>query len=309
MTPNSYLVLGDWGTSVCRLYLCQWQQGSLQVIARSKGSGIKQTNDFEASFSALYQPWRQQFGILPIYLIGAVGSNLGWNLAPYLDCPTDQAHLLQQGLTFRVDDLDIVILPGLRCQNRHGLPDVMRGEETQVFGYLSEQAEPSGQQLICLPGTHTKWVLCENGQVLSFLTSPVGELFDALCQHSALIAPEGDGGWCNSSFESGMTKGLASDSHFLHCLFAVRALQVVQHQSTEQARSFLSGLLVGADVKASMQDFHLFDQVVLIGSAQICHLYASAIHSLGIKTQQLSCERATVAGLQSLMLSSLSQAV
>lgn len=309
MTTDQYLVLGDWGSSVFRLYLCVWRHGQLEIKARAKGEGIKNTDDFEQCFFTLYDPWLKQYGSCPVYLIGAVGSNLGWNVAPYIECPADQSQALSQSLNFTVRDVNISILPGLKCHNQQDLPDIMRGEETQVFGFLAVLSKSEGQELVCLPGTHTKWVLCENGRIISFITSPVGELFDALCHHSALIHLTEQEQWCQLSFEAGLEKGLATSSNLLHTLFAVRSLQVVENKSIAQARSFLSGLIVGADVKAAMQDFHLFSEVTLIGSAAICQLYAKAATQLGISNKHYTCEQTSILGLQQLLISSIKEAV
>lgn len=300
MAQSELMILGDWGTSACRLYLCRWQENTLTVEDRTRGRGIKNNLDPEACFFELCQGWFDQFGNLPVFLIGTVGADIGWRLAPYVTCPTDQHGLLSEAVIFKARDIEFTIFPGLSCENRHGLPDIMRGEETQIFGYLSQQQSSGGEQLVCLPGTHTKWALIDDAQISSFVTSPVGELFEVLSKHTVLLNPLEKDLWCEESFSRGVEVGLNKSSNLLHTLFASRALQVLDGQSNTQAGSYLSGLLVGADVKAAMQDFHLFSHVTLIGSEKVSGLYSSALTKLNISSTLYSSEWSTINGLQTL---------
>ena len=292
------MILGDWGTSVCRLYLCNWQDDTLTVIDRKQGKGIKHTEDAEQSFFVLCQHWLAQYGKMPVFLIGTVGADIGWKTAPYVKCPTDRYQLLNQATCFTARGIEFTIIPGVSCHNRHNLPDIMRSEETQIFGFLSKEQTLPTEQLICLPGTHTKWALLKHDKIASFLTSPIGELFEVLSYHSVLLSPLEGKCWSDKHFEQGIEVGLAHTSNLLHTLFATRALQVTDKCDNTEAASFLSGLLIGADVKAAMQDFHLFSQVTLIGSERICALYEQALDKLSIKCIQVSSETATLDGLK-----------
>ncbi|GAB5379115.1 MAG: 2-dehydro-3-deoxygalactonokinase [Aliiglaciecola sp.] len=294
------MILGDWGTSVCRLYLCQFIDEQLTVVDRKAGPGSKKDLDLEQSFFNLCSDWLEEFGRVPVFLIGTVGSNIGWKLVPYVSCPTDQHQLLASAMSFDARGVPFTIFPGLSCQNRHKLPDVMRGEETQIFGFLSQQPNHPAEQLVCLPGTHTKWALLEHDSISSFITSPVGELFEVLSNHSVLLNPIDDDSWDQKGFSEGLDIGLSKTSNIIHTLFATRAKQVLNNQSNTQASCFLSGLLIGADVKAAMQDFHLFSNVVLIGSSKINSLYEVALNKLNIRTEHYTSEWATTCGLQAL---------
>ena len=109
----------------------------------------------------------------------------GWREAPYLPCPEDLYELAENLVEVRAG---VRIVPGMRCSNPLGAPDVMRGEETQLLG--ARELEPRlehGRQLVCMPGTHTKWVSLHDGVVHEFLTAPTGELFAMLCDHSVLV--------------------------------------------------------------------------------------------------------------------------
>ena len=156
------------------------------------------------------------------------------------------------------------------------------------------------EQLVCLPGTHAKWALLKGDQICSFLTSPIGELFEVLSHHSVLLTPLSLGHWDERSFQDGLAVGLSATSNLLHTLFATRSRQVMLQHNNAEAGSYLSGLLVGADVKAAMQDFHLFSHVTLIGSAKINRLYVTALEKLDISSSQFTSEWATLHGLETL---------
>ena len=299
-TASNLVILGDWGTSACRLYLCRFHQQQLSVIARTQGRGIKHCNDPEACFFELARAWLEQYAAIPVFLIGTVGADIGWHQAPYVSCPANKKDMLTAGITFRARDNDFTILPGLSCENRHQLPDIMRGEETQLFGFLSQQIHSTEEQLICLPGTHTKWALLQADNIQSFVTSPVGELFEVLCHHSVLLNPASHQSWCTESFTQGIQVGMRKSSNLLHTLFATRALQIIDKKNNDQAAAYLSGLLVGTDVKGAMEDFTLFSHVTVIGSDHICSLYVEAFKHIGISTQLFSSEDATLLGLQAL---------
>jgi 2-dehydro-3-deoxygalactonokinase len=299
-SASNLVILGDWGTSACRLYLCRFHQQQLSVVARTQGRGIKHGNDPEARFFELAQAWFEQFGAIPVFLIGTVGADIGWRQAPYVYCPTNKKNMLSAAIKFQARDIDFTILPGLSCKNRHDLPDIMRGEETQLFGFLSQQGNSTKKRLICLPGTHTKWALLKEQSIESFVTSPVGELFEVLCHHSVLLSPSDHKSWCTESFTHGIQVGMRKTSNLLHTLFATRAYQIIDKHNNTQAAGYLSGLLVGADVKAAMDDFHLFSHVTVIGSDHICSLYVEALKHIGITTEQFSSEDATLLGLQAL---------
>ena len=301
---DGLMILGDWGTTVNRLYLAQWQHGKLNILARVEGQGTKNNADPEASFFQLSQAWRQKHGVMPVYLIGTVGSNIGWKQVDYVACPADHSHSLEKALRFNVRDTDFVIFPGLSCINRHGLPDSMRGEETQIFGFLAAQARQQGfhpeQQLICLPGTHTKWALTENGKVSTFLTSPIGELYEVLCLHSVLLKSATVKDWDDKGFKQGLTLSVKSTSSLLHTLFATRSQQVIDGYTNAQAAGFLSGLLIGSDIKSAQRSFDEFSHVVLIGTSHVNSLYEEAFNYYDVTTEIHSSEWATTEGIKTI---------
>lgn len=298
------MILGDWGTTVNRLYLAQWQDNELTILDRAEGQGTKNNADPEESFFQLSQKWLTQHGPVPVYLIGTVGSNIGWKQVNYVACPTDHSRTLDTALRFNTRGVDFVIFPGLSCINRHGLPDSMRGEETQIFGFLADQAKQHKpipeQQLVCLPGTHTKWALIENGIVTTFLTSPIGELYEVLCLHSVLLKSATVKDWDDRGFKQGLSLSVKSTSSLLHTLFATRSQQVIDGYTNAQAAGFLSGLLIGSDIKSAQRSFDEFSHVVLIGTSHVNSLYEEAFSYYDVTTEIHGSEWATTEGIKTI---------
>ena len=119
-----------------------------------------------------------------------IGSRQGWREAPYVACPAAAADVAQGMIA--VDWRDghrVLLIPGISCRDGQGVPDVIRGEETQIFGAVSGDGG-----LFLLPGTHSKWVAVEKGRIISFATFMTGEVFGVLRQHSILgRTMQGDG--------------------------------------------------------------------------------------------------------------------
>jgi 2-dehydro-3-deoxygalactonokinase len=277
------LVAGDWGTSHLRLFLCQ-HDGS--VIATLDGPGAPQVHgNFPETLDALLRGWRREHGSLPVVLCGMVGSSLGWRQAPYLPCPARPEQIAQACVELR-DGL-VHIVPGLSCRNRLNAPDVLRGEETQILGALRlNPALSCGRQLLCLPGTHTKWVLLEDGSVREFLTAPTGELFGVLCEHSILVNDQrqrqdlhaaSDG----PAFEHGLMQiQRFPGASLLHRLFECRSRRLTGDLHSDEAMPLLSGMLIASDVQGAVRLFAASaarTTVQLIGAARLTTLYARAL--------------------------------
>jgi 2-dehydro-3-deoxygalactonokinase len=199
-----------------------------------------------------------------------------------------------------VVDGRIHIVPGLSCLNRFGAPDVLRGEETQLLGALS-LLEP--RQLVCLPGTHTKWAVVEEGQVRDFFTAPTGELFAALRDHSVLVRPPqgSDAAIDAQAFNKGVASVAAHpDAQILHRLFECRSRSLNGELPATATAAYLSGLLIASDVHGALRALSSAfapSTVVLIGAPQLTQLYASACATLGLHTNQVDGATASLAGL------------
>ena len=285
----------DWGTTNLRAWTLD---GDGAVIGRKRfplGVSRLAPGDAAARFATDVRP-ALGAECLPAILCGAIGSNLGWATAPYADCPADFADLAGK-LTPVADGVRIV--PGLRCRGITGAPDVMRGEETQILGWLAQRPDRRhGRHLVCHPGTHAKWVLIEDGRIVRFVTAMTGELFAVLSQHSLLKsdAPADD----EAAFDEGLAAAGAGDALAAR-LFSARGRIGGGQAEPASMPSYLSGLLIGAEV-ASLPPL-LGAQgaaVTLLGDAALCARYARALGRAGVETEIFDGEAAAIAGLWAL---------
>ncbi len=259
----------DWGTSSCRAYR---MTGAGQIIARaSSPSGILQVaaGAFPSVLRAIVGDWLAD-GETTIILCGMVGSRQGWVEAPYLPCPADPAAIGAALVRVPFDGADVWLIPGLSDRDEAGTPEVMRGEETQIIGAL-DAIGPSG--LVCLPGSHSKWAHIDAGRIAGFRTYFSGEAFAALRGGTILGRMMDDAPHDSGAFARGVARS-ADGGHLLHQLFGVRSLALFGELTTAQTASYLSGLLIGHEIRAAMP---AGAAVHLIGAAGLCGLYAEAI--------------------------------
>jgi 2-dehydro-3-deoxygalactonokinase len=304
-------ICGDWGTSRLRLSLCSGER----VLESRQGPGIGALREPAAdALRPLIASWRTTYGPLPLFLCGMAGSRNGWRETPYLPCPADLGALATAALRFDSDGTEVAIAPGLSCTSRLGAPEVMRGEETQMAGALTLRHElGTGRHLLCLPGTHTKWACLEDGVVGDFLTALTGELFGLLRDYSTLTRVTGVGasGQARSTtgisvdseegFESGLeAASTLKSASLLHALFSARSRQLLDGCAREWALSYLSGLLIGSDVRGAMPLFAAQGEAVLIGDVALNERYARALRGLGIAVSCLDGDECALAGLRSL---------
>ena len=263
----------DWGTSSFRAYRMT-EAG--QIIARaSASSGILQVaaGEFATVLRTIVCDWLAD-GETKILLSGMIGSRQGWVEAPYLPCPADPAAIGAALTRIPFDGADILLIPSLSDRDEAGTPEVMRGEETQIIGALDEIG-PAG--LVCLPGSHSKWARITDGRIASFRTYFSGEAFAALRTGTILGRMMDDAPHDSAAFARGVARS-ADGGHLLHQLFGVRSLALFGELGTGQTASYLSGLLIGHEIRAALPTTMT---VHLIGAAPLCALYADAIAVCG----------------------------
>jgi 2-dehydro-3-deoxygalactonokinase len=172
----------------------------------------------------------------------------------------------------------------------------MRGEEVQIMGALALSGRRSARMV--LPGTHSKWVQVEDGQVRSFQTFMTGEVFALMSQHSILgKTMDLQGAFDEAVFLQGIDQSQQSGS-VLHHLFAVRTLGLFERLNAAQLPSYLSGLLIGEELRHQRASAHT-EPVILIGSEALTLRYTLALQHLGIACQSQGA-KATWAGLHAL---------
>lgn len=288
-------IAGDWGTSRLRLNLCD-ENGAILDSKSGPGVGASQDQVADTLFS-LVEDWESS---LPVILCGMAGSSIGWREMPYLPCPVAPASIARGVLQFAERGRQIAITPGLSCRNVLGTFDVLRGEETQILGALSvEPALAKGRQMVCLPGTHTKWVTMRDGVVERFLTGVSGELFVALQKHSVLIGKieHVDSA---EAFQRGLNQAQTSDADSIHLLFGTRSLQFAGEVEPQHAAAYLSGLIVGRDVAGAAKlvaDEFTSARVTIAGSPQLAGRYREALEMLGVDAGVIDGDAASLAGL------------
>lgn len=302
---HDFVIVADWGTSCLRTFLCNLAaDGTLKVIDSFEGKGVKTINgQFEEYLMSKVDHWRQSYGNIPFVLSGLVGSSIGWKETSYLACPISPASLADSCLTFEAKGHPIYIVPGVSFQKSGTYPDVMRGEELQVLGWL--QLDPKhkiGKHLVCLPGTHTKWVTVEDGEIKHFKTAMTGELFDMLTNHSILIQHKSTH-FSVEHFLEGVDRSQKNNfDSLIYDLFSVRSKQLFNELNEETAMSYLSGLLIGSDVataiKLSTCQMNEYEQVTIIGAQTLSQYFAQALSHFNIQSQLCDVTQASLAGYQ-----------
>jgi 2-dehydro-3-deoxygalactonokinase len=295
MTPQRHLIAIDWGTSSLRGARLGTKGQVLESREFPRGILTVPLGQFEAVFHELFGDWLQATDALCL-ISGMAGSRQGWQEAPYCPCPAGFAELGQHLLWLQPGR--IALVPGLSCTSTDPLntPDVMRGEEVQIFGALQLAGRDSAT--LVLPGTHSKWVQVQGGRVTQFQTFMTGEVFALMSQHSILGKTlDLNGAFDEATFLQGVDQSQQPGS-VLHHLFAVRTLGLFDRLSATQLPSFLSGLLIGEELRnpAVSPDS---PPVILIGSQALTLRYSLALQHLGVACQSRGAE-ATWAGLHAL---------
>lgn len=282
----------DWGTNNLRVWLVS-ESGEIRDHRQSdKGMGQLEPTGFEPALIALVEDWLNEGGVTPAVACCKVGARQGWIKAPYAEvpCKPEQADSVHAPVTD--PRLSVTILPGL--SQIAPSANVMRGEETQIAGYIA--ANPRFDGVICMPGTHTKWVHVSAGEVISFQTCMTGELFALLSKQSVLRHSLSGDGWSDDAFDAALSECLTRPASFGARLFELRAADLLQGQSAGEAKARLSGMLIGLDL-ASAKPYWLGQRVVLIGDAGLSVLYQKGLAAQGVAATLTDETAMTLAGL------------
>ena len=308
---STYFITGEWGSTFMRLHLCRRDGGLLNIVASiSNNNGVVGCTNFEDVFFDTAQPWLNEHGSMPVVLAGMIAANIGWHDSGYAACPVSSSDL--RPLTFTTRGIGITLAPGLSCRNMFGLPDVVRGEDMQIFGWLdSRPRSPDEQNILCLPGRHVKWVLTRGHAVQSFFTGMNGELEDILIQHSLLgRGVQKTETLSQPEFESGRQLMFNDPTLSMgHALFATRSRLVLEEHTSETAASFLAGILVGGDIRDAMHAFetrHLLNgPVQVFGENDLSRTYVQSVQSMGHEAQCIIEPNLAVQGLVRILLNTV----
>jgi 2-dehydro-3-deoxygalactonokinase len=292
MSNTRPLIAIDWGTSSLRGARLGTSGQVLESREFSRGILTVPSGQFEAVFNEHFGDWMQAPDALCL-ISGMAGSRQGWQEASYCPCPAGFAELGQHLLWLQADR--IALVPGLSCMTTDTLntPDVMRGEEVQIFGAL--QLAGRATATLVLPGTHSKWAQVEHGRVTRFSTFMTGEVYALLSQHSILSKTlDLNGAFDEAAFLQGVDQSQTTGS-VLNKLFAVRTLGLFERLPAAALPSYLSGLLIGEELRTQSASADRAP-VILIGSHALTSRYTLALQHLGIACQSRGAE-ATWAGL------------
>ena len=288
MTDVEWIAI-DWGTSNLRVWGMNANGRAVREATSTNGMNLLARDQFEDALMALVSTWLD--GPTIAIACGMVGARQGWMEAPYSTVPCEP---LGEGIVkVPTQDarLQMHILSGIKQTSP---ADVMRGEETQIAGFLALNKDWDG--VICLPGTHTKWVHVSAGEVVSFQTLMTGELFGLLSEKSVLAHSVNSEGWSDAAFEDGLSTAMTRPEALAARLFNIRASQLLEDTAQDTGRARLSGLLIGAELAAT-KPYWLGQNVAIVGSAPLAGHYTTALRGQGVPVTETDPVAMTLAGL------------
>ncbi len=289
----------DWGTSAFRAYRLAADGTILERRAAEAGILAVPGGDFAGELVRQIGDWLAAAPELPLLASGMIGSRQGWIEVPYARCPAGAAELVAGLVEHRTaTGTRLWFVPGLSHEGGDGVPDVMRGEETQILGVGGDAAA----RLVVLPGTHSKWALVEAGRVVWFATFMTGELFAVLRRHSILgrlMVADGDDA---AAFARGLRAGLSGDraqGGLLHRLFSVRTLGLFDRLPATGLADYLSGLLIGEEVREALGwiGHRAAGEVVIVGGPGLAGRYQEALGQAGLAALPFAGEAAALGQL------------
>ena len=263
----------DWGTTACRAYLIGANGAVFERVADGPGILKVENGAFGAALDAMTADWER----LPVILSGMIGSRQGWREAPYARCPAGADDIVRALARFDHAGRPVALVPGLAVEN-DAMPDVMRGEETQILGALALSGRDAG--LFLLPGTHSKWAEVADSRIVSFRTFMTGEVFGALKDHT-ILGRLMRAGTDRDGFARGVREGaaLGSAGALLNRLFATRSYGLMDRLADTALSDYLSGLLIGAEVAEATRQAK--SAVTIIASVALAQRYTDALRLLG----------------------------
>lgn len=286
----------DWGTSNVRLWAMQGSEvtGSAQS---DNGMSRLSPHDYPVAFSRLAEA-AGAGSDCPAVVCGMAGARGGWAEAGYVDVPCPIGDILGKSVEVSHPERlqPIRLLPGL-CRREHGHEDVIRGEETQLFGLMALNPDFAGT--VVMPGTHSKWADLSAGRITRFATAMTGELYELLVSHSVLrlttgepVDPQDE----ENGTQEGLDTGIADPALATTGLFRARAAALLSGKPAGWCRGWIGGLLVGAEVGARTGSL-AGQTVAIVGSDRLTRLYSSALKKAGATPFPVDAEQSVLAGL------------
>lgn len=282
----------DWGTSNLRAWLIGPDGAVMRQLSSDDGMGSLAPGQFQDALLSLLADYLPADRQMPVIACGMVGARQGWSEAPYAMVPCAPPSAGQAIIAPTSDQrISVHILPGVAQASP---ADVMRGEETQIAGFIA--SNPGFDGVLCLPGTHSKWVHISAGEIVSFRTFMTGELFALLANSSVLRHSVDSDEHDPAHFSAAIQDALSKPELIAARLFSIRAGSLVDDLPPAAARATLSGLLIGMEL-AGARPYWLGTEVAIIGASALAELYRQALSDQGLNPTMTNTETMTLAGL------------
>lgn len=293
---GKFRIVVDWGTTNLRAFLVA---STGQVVGGfSSQQGVKFLHgNFESILTQTCRDWLSNYDVEEIVLAGMIGSDLGWTSVPLVSCPARAGDLTAGKITLVREGLPkLQILPGVSSVSENRFPGMMRGEEVLVVG---AGLLDSGKTMICLPGTHSKWVGVEDGAMVTIRTFMTGELFSVLSKHSVLKPSESAEDQSDmDAFREGV-RTARDGAALAEAIFSVRARRVLGLVAEDYSmKAWLSGLLIGNELSEVLgrTDGDPPYSIHLIADAKLKPLYCEAAQQFRLQLTVHDAETCFVNG-------------
>ncbi|MGK2907903.1 MAG: 2-dehydro-3-deoxygalactonokinase [Desulfuromonadales bacterium] len=288
------MIVVDWGTTNLRVFACSSDGTILHRAQSTQGIKVVPVGGFPSVLASMIK----KLGVssaLPVFVCGMAGARGGWHEAPYCQAPLALQDIAAN-LTPLPDGLNGYLLPGAKAVCADGTSDVMRGEEIQIFGGMSRLGIRDA--VLCLPGTHSKWVRVRAGRIVGFATFMTGDIFQALSH--TILASDAEAADDPEAFGLGLAASADADYGLLHRLFSARTRVLDNALRPDQMSSYVSGLLIGHELAESASFREPGEAVVLIGAETLCSRYREALLHFGTECLLLESSDAACSGVAAL---------
>lgn len=222
---------------------------------------------------------------MPVILSGMASSSIGLKELPYCTFPfhwDTSKWVVEKIAGDKKFSHPLFLVSGFQTQT-----DIMRGEETILLGCEIEDDE---DRIFIFPGTHSKHVFVKNKTGIDFKTYMTGELFTLLSEKSILHHAV-QKGVDEKAFADGMKA--AMDGNILHELFGIRARQILRKADPVSNYQWLSGLLIGTELKDLRNTRASLN---LVCSENVKKAYWDGLKVFGLKSVYLNADEMLING-------------
>jgi 2-dehydro-3-deoxygalactonokinase len=293
--PSNNVIFIDWGTTNVRAFLFDYKNRKV-LDQRQSDKGIKfvPKDGYPEVFNELVRDWlsRARYTLMA----GMVGSMNGWEEAQYVPLPASPLKVSEH--IHRLTSMDdVYIVGGLSCHRADNTYDVIRGEEVQIIGLMAKLS--GGKQLVCLPGTHSKWLeIDENSSIDSFTTVMSGDFFSAICAKTIMaMMLEKEQLFSPKDFLRGIEISARPGGIMSH-MFTVRGAALFQQIDPQHIESMISGIIIGSEIYSMKEVYDTKSLIHVIGSDRLIEKYSLAFDELQMPHRIHSSSEMTLAGME-----------